>query len=746
MKRRVIAVVLCLSMVLGLISGCGKKNTKDETVTKEKQETKTETETSDMEESAFVEPSIENVESLERPSIGSNIENSLYEENIVPSVPEYSVDISFSNVINAEDCVLGEYVADAYREKLAKNLFVVGESSGFEFWEQYEFNAYSQTPNFVTVDSLMHTYHLYFAHLLKTIEKASLSDAVKTISSTMFNKSMEQYDEFKGTEWEEAAVRNVAYFAVACELSGVDISVPDFAIDTVNSELDHIMSANGIELSNIIPDTMEDYSQYKPRGYYEGDEQLEKYFRTMMWYGRITFIAGNDSATRSAVLMSIALKESAISEWESVYAVTSFFAGASDDLGYCEYMPVIEAAYGGKLDKDSLVGNESAWGILEEKISEMDPPRIQSIPVYEDEENVIPGFRLMGQRFTIDGNIMQNLIYRAVDENAEGNKRMLPMVLDVPAALGSDVAKEIALENGAKEYPDYETNLNRLREDINSSSDSLWNASLYSGWINTLRPLLVEKGDGYPSFMKNSEWTKKTLETFAGSFAELKHDTVLYSKQPMAEMGGGDLDPVDDRGYVEPEPLVYARFSNLAKTTSEGLKKFGMLSSDDEKNLGLLVELSDKLLVIAQKELKNELPSDEEFELIRNYGGNIEHFWYDAMKDDAGKDSFTSEEFPAAIIVDVATDPNGLVLEAGTGSPRTIAVVVPVDGILRIAMGSVYDYYEFEWPLSNRLTDNEWRRMVGAESGLGFLYEKDDSIVNPDWTTSYREEKWHWEW
>lgn len=736
-------MLLCLSMTAGLMAGCGHKADKAEQPTKNDQEAITET--SDIEDKASTETKVVDAEALERPSLGSDIENSLYEEDLKPSVPEYSVDASFSNVINAQEFVLGEYVSEAYREKLAKNLFVVGGEMGNEFWEQYESNAYTQTPNFVTVDSLMHTYHLYFAHLLKSIEKTSLSDKVQTISSSMLEKSMEQYDALKGTEWEDAATRNVAYFAVACRLCEAESTVPDYVTDIVDAETEKIMSADGIYDSAIIEDYMEDYSQYKPRGYYEGDKQLENYFRTMMWFGRITFMASDESTTRSAVLMSIALKESALTDWESVYAVTSFFAGASDDFGYCEYMPVIEAAYSESPTADVLVGNESAWKSLNEKISEMDPPRIQSIPVYDDEENVIPGFRLMGQRFTIDGNIMQNLIYRAVEENDKSERRMLPTVLDVPAALGSEKAKEIALDNGAKAFPDYETNLQKLRDDIATSPDSIWNSSLYAGWLNTLRPLLLEKGQGYPAFMQNSEWTKKTLETFAGSYAELKHDTVLYSKQPMAEMGGGDMDPVDDRGYVEPEPLVYARFSNLAKTTAEGLKKYGMISSEDEDNLGLLRELSDKLLVIAQKELKNELPSDEEFELIKNYGGNIEHFWYDATKDESDSEYFTSDEFPSAIIVDVATDPNGAVLEAGTGRPREMAVVVPVDGILRIATGSVYDYYEFEWPLSDRLTDTKWRRMVGAESGAGYLYEKDDSIVNPDWTTSYREDKWHWE-
>lgn len=49
---------------------------------------------------------------------------------------------------------------------------------------------------------------------------------------------------------------------------------------------------------------------------------------------------------------------------------------------------------------------------------------------------------------------------------------------------------------------------------------------------------------------------KKNLESFLGSYTELKHDTVLYSKQMLAEMGGG-MEEMDDRGYVEPEPEIF---------------------------------------------------------------------------------------------------------------------------------------------------------------------------------------------
>lgn len=741
MKKRVFALLISACMVASIFGGCGKKADTKEAVT-----TETKEEIGEAEESNTApDEGTGEVKSLTRPTLVDSLESDLYDASIVPSIPAYSVEGDFDNVINAEDEVSGSYVTDEFKEKLKNNLFVVGEESGNEFWETYEFNAYSQTPNFVTIDSLMHTYHIYFAHLLKNIEKSYLYDAINEMSGKLYEESVAQYDELKGTDWEEAAIRNVEYFAVPASILGYGLDIPDCAQEAVSAELDKIMAADGIDNCALFESMMEDYSQYRPRGYYEGDERLERYFRTMMWYGRITFAAEDESATKSAVLMSMAIKNAGLEKWEAVYAVTSFFAGASDDLGYCEYMPIIEDAYGKSVAYADLNSNSDAWKKVNDYIAKLDPPRIQSIPVYADEENVIPGFRLMGQRFTIDGNIMQNLIYRAVEANESGEQRLLPTVLDVPAALGSDVARDIAMENGAKAFPTYEKNLNKLREDIKNSPDELWSASLYSQWINTLKPLLTPKGEGYPSFMQNNEWTKKTIETFAGSYSELKHDTILYAKQPMAEMGGGDIDPVDDRGYVEPEPLVLARFANLAKATSDGLNKYGMISSEDTDNLKLLTELSEKLLIIAQKELSNELPTDEEFELIRNYGGNIEHFWYEAMKDEASGEYFTTEEYPAALVVDVATDPNGSVLEAGLGKPRDMYAIVPVDGILRIAVGSVYNYYEFPWPLSDRLTDSKWREMCGALPGEGYVYERDDSIVNPEWTESYRAEKWHWE-
>ncbi len=658
---------------------------------------------------------------------------------VTPNVTPYEIAADLSNVENLEQF----YFEDSVKEKLAENGFVVLGAADREFYEIYETNRYGQIPNFVTVDSLMHTYHLYFAYLLKGIEKKQLSDALMQLSERMMTDSMEQYEQLKGSEWENAAIRNVAFFTVGASLLNDTVVPADYAADMVREELAKIEQGKGITRSAITGDE-EDYSQYAPRGYYKGDSALEQYFKAMMWYGRIHFKQEEEEMDRSALLMTMALTEDAQAYglWESIYAVTSFFAGASDDLGVCEYAEAAREVYGENPTLDKLSAEKDSFAQFHELTATLPAPQINSIPIFDGEDNVIRGFRFMGQRFSIDASVMQKLLYSQVQENSTGGMRMLPDVLDIPAALGSETALQILQEAGETEYAGYMENMEMLRTQLAGENTGLWSASLYACWINTLRPLLQEKGEGYPVFMQGEAWAKKDLECFAGSFTELKHDTVLYSKQVMAEMGGGYDEEIDDRGYVEPEPLVYARFAVLADQTAQGLKRYGMLAAADEENLLRLSQMAVQLQSISEKELREEVLTDEEYEFIRAYGGNLEHFWYETIKDTA--DEGGAVPIPAAVVVDIATDPNGSVLEIATGNPSRIYVVVKVDGKVKVAAGSAYMFYQFPWPLEDRLTDNKWHQMLGIEPDEMGEYHYDLEILQPAWTESYRY-KYEWE-
>ena len=655
-----------------------------------------------------------------------------YNPDLVPSVPEYTVEADLSNIVNARRYSFSD---QGINMLVSNGFFVTKEAYANEFFQVYEENRYMQFPNFVTVDSLMHTYHLFFSYLLRNTEKQYLSDALADVSRAMLSESLAQYEVLKGSEWEEAAKQNVIFFAVGARLQNDGIEIPDFAVDIAEKELQLISNADGIAGSPLM-NRDEDYSQYKPRGYYDGDEQLERYFRAMMWYGRTGFRQKDELADRSALLMTLALNKGAIQQWESIYSVTSFFAGASDDLGYYEYLPVIAEAYGEKISLEDLIGNDDAWRKFHDLTAGLKPPVINSLSDGNDDIEEL-NYRFMGQRFSIDAEIMQKLVYDIVGDNERGEARMLPDVLDVPAALGSDTALNILVAQGDTGYEGYSENMEELRRQYNNASSELWSASLYACWLDTLRPLLIQKGEGYPFFMQTEVWWQKDLETFAGSYTELKHDTVLYSKQVLAEMGGGE-EEVDDRGYVQPEPLVYAKFSLLAKQTAEGLASYGMISDTDLENLQRLEDLADQLVTISEKELLNETLTDEEYELIRGYGGSLEHFWMEAVRDQADSEYIAAAEFPCPLVVDIATNLEGSVLEVANGRASEIYVVVPVDGTLRICSGSVYSFYQFEWPLNDRLTDSQWRLMMGWEMNDNNEYERTVEIEQSDWTQAYR--------
>jgi hypothetical protein len=99
--------------------------------------------------------------------------------------------------------------------------------------------------------------------------------------------SQAQYEAVKGTSLEEIARRNVAYFAMATRLLDPEARIPELLRQEVELELALIEAHEGFALSAIFPGYQEDCSQYLPRGHYTGNDARQRYFKTMMWYGRI---------------------------------------------------------------------------------------------------------------------------------------------------------------------------------------------------------------------------------------------------------------------------------------------------------------------------------------------------------------------------------------------------------------------------------------------------------------------------
>lgn len=649
-------------------------------------------------------------------------------------------------------------LSPAQLERLARDGFVVTPGQEKEFFTVYERARYDNVPIFVTSDSLLHSYHLLFDKVLRTAETEHFIPLLAELNRAVLAQADAQYGQLRGTSWEEAALRTVAFVAVGSRLLDPAVQAPPYAAGLVDQELALIAAAAGIQPSAIFPylDFGEDYTQYIPRGHYTRSEALKAYFKSMMWYGRMTFRLRTENPeagraeTRSALLLVQALRSSqvngrpALEAWTDLYSPTAFFVGRSDDLTAYQYISVMDEVYGPDVQPAGLA-DEAKLDTFIAAADRLPPPRILGmvISVADDEVAQTKGLRFMGQRFVPDAYIFRQLIYRNV--STSDNRRGLPKGLDLMAAMGSQRAYSHLEASGDTAYAKYPEQMEKMRTWLAGLSPADWTETLYNAWIYSFYPLLESPAEGYPAFMQSPAWLDKQLNTSLGSWAELKHDTILYAKQVYAEMGGGPPapEPVPPKGYVEPVPQFFARLAALTAMTREGLASRGLLNELDSASLARLEELTRSFQVMAEKELAGQPLTDEEYNTILYYGGDLEHMVMaaaDSDESDPFAPRYMDEEPQAAVVADVATDPdpdndgapNPSVLEEAVGRINNIHVVVPLvnaDGSiqLQVAKGGVFSYYEFVWPADDRLTDEKWRGML----------EAGQAPPQPDWTASF---------
>jgi len=651
----------------------------------------------------------------------------------------YSLPLALTEVANLAEVDLSE----AQLELLSRNGFVVAAPDNdpsrmlSEFYQGYERTRYGDVPAFITTDSVFHVYHLVFDKMLRDLEREMFIPMLKELTSSMIEASKAQYDQLVGTPLEEAALRNLAYFSVA----GVLLQTGNIYVEVqplVEAELVLIQATSGVEYSPIFnyegqPADMgyiEDYSQYIPRGHYTLGPELEMYFRAMMWYGRMNYRLKDRMEVQRALLITKALREtttpsgnSALTLWQNIYDPTVFIVGKADDLGVHEFGVISDAVFGATPEL-TLFADETLLTSFIESARQLPPPQVNSmwVWIWQDKDDVTQGFRFMGQRFTLDQYVFGQVMWRNVGTMSE--PRDLPKALDFFAAQGSDLALDLLHEMGEGEYLNYDTQMEKVTAEVASLELDSWTQNLYWSWLYALKPVFEPKGEAYPAFMQTDAWARKDMHTALSSWTELKHDTILYAKQVMAEMGGGPGEP-PPHGYVEPNPEAYARLLALAQMTYQGLEVRGLLGQNTMVNLNNLIDELQFMLDISQRNLSGAEITEDDYWRIKYYGG-----WLEAMTiaaaDPAG-DGYAArlEDQKSALVADVATGMER-VLEEGVGYPTYIYVVLP-DEPYRVGIGVVYTYYEFIKEPSERMTDETWQALL--ESG--------QAPAQPEWTQAF---------
>ncbi len=670
-----------------------------------------------------------------------------------PSAPQYPLPVDAARLNNADKL---SRLSSTQTARLIQNGFVVIPDDAiqmFYLYEEYPDEGENPTPNFITVDSLLHAYHLFFDFSLRQVETKYLVGACLELTKLCAFHNDKFSKKLPDGPLKEVARANVIYFSIAWSLvAGQEMTQflqsPEMAI--YEDEMKRIGAMAGRSKSPLMGNTVH-YDQFRPRGHYTRSEDLKRYFRAMMWYGTIAMELGASKPPETVTMHQLqallitkilAGDDKARTLWAKIYEPTEFFVGGSDDIGYRQYVPLARQVFGETLQLADL-GDESK---LDDFITAarriMPAPKIAPFFMDADSQGkllretlAVQGrqFRFMGQRFIPDSYMLQNLVSpKVLPVPGTLDARDMPIGLDVMSVLGSARGYGHLLDiYDQGRYPHYKEQMAKLREEFFSYPEEKWWSNLYWGWLYSLEALLEPWGIGYPTFMQTDAWLDKELATSLGSWAQLRHDTVLYAKPSGAEMGAAE--PREVCGYVEPVPEAWGRLGYLAKLARDGLRDRGLLSSDmadayDDFG-GILAFLKD----CAEKQLAGKTLSRDAYERIQYFGGELERLQLTIVRDvddyiPAHWYQIKSEtDRNVATVTDVHTS-FGQCLQEAVGYGYRIYVVVPDPrGGVQVTKGGVFSYYEFAWPVSDRLTDEKWLDMLKAGQ----------APEHPEWTQSF---------
>ncbi|NNE66971.1 MAG: DUF3160 domain-containing protein [Pyrinomonadaceae bacterium] len=654
--------------------------------------------------------------------------------NQTASVKPYKVSDSLAEIENLKLFEAIYPLSNAKKAMLRKQLFTVSPTKTQQLFHIYEDNDYKDIPSFVTTDSVLQLYHIFFDFSLRTVEEKTLTPVLRRLSKGMLDQSVKNWKSVDEPRLKAAALKNVVYFAVAAENLGIETDVPAEASNMLRIELDLIKKHEGFAVGAIFPYQI-DYSQFVPRGHYTKSETLTKFFKTMMWYGLAPFALESnegraDETIMQSVLLTRALYDSGLNnEWESIYEPTAFYVGTADDVTPAEWNELSVKVYGRKPELEKY-GSLMLLETFFKEAKKLRAARIQNKRLIEPGKTVAPvadiQFRFMGQRYIPDSEVLQRL--------SKPIKRPFPAGLDVMAVFGSDRARNHLDERpdlyNPFKWKDYGSERAKLVEQFAATPVSEWNSNLYWGWLDSLRTLLEPAPEGFPSFMRSRAWDDKSLNTALGSWAELRHDTILYGKQSGAEMGDGS-EPAKFKGYVEPNVNFWDRLLKLTQQSREGLVSRKLMPDELKYKFDNFEVLLEDLKTISEKELRNEKLTESEYQTIRAIGGTLEYMTLSVMTGNPDSWELVNEgDRDMAVIADVHTAGN-MVLEEGVGRANEILVIVPVEGKLMLTRGAVFSYYEFAHPANDRLTDSKWQEML--DSGK--------APPPPAWTKSFVVEK-----
>ena len=640
--------------------------------------------------------------------------------NVAPS----GMMVNMENIINS-------FQLESFDQRLynaiGKNGFAIVPGEEDQLFHIYERNDYRQFPSFVTTDLYLQAFHMFFDCLLKETEEQKFSPMVTLFVKQNYEQMMQLASTTTDAKIKAAAEHNAAYYAIAYELNtGKSLPVPASFSELVKEEINHVNAAEttsseflGYTEARNMP--MFIYNIYRPRGHYTRNETLKRYFCAMMWLQNAPFGTDKDDQLEQALLLAQTIGGNAnlTKQYKDITEPITYLMGMPDDVSILQVYAEIQKS-GSTVSE--LINDKKKFEAIRKALEELS--KKQSIIKPKFQASSPFKICLMPQRYMPDSEVLQEM----VDYESTPTLRDVPKGLDILASIGISSAERILIQElkEQEKWNKYTSNLEQMKKRMGKID---WNQTVANKWIAALKDV-NSKNAQYPKFMLSPQWDKKNLNTALASWAELKHDAILYAKQPMgAECGGGGPPEPYVKGYVEPNIAYWTKAIELIDATMDVLKRFDLVTEKGTTAATDLREQAEFLLNCSKKELAGKNLTEQEYRQIETIGSTFENITLNLIKESdqflMGWGNVNGADKKISVVADVYTansynNPEKSVLYEAVGPAHEIYVVVELDGYLYLTRGAVFSYREFQEDIAApRKTDEEWQQELQTQPDKG---------------------------
>ena len=554
-------------------------------------------------------------------------------------------------------------------------------------FDMYARNRQEGVPNYITEDLMLLSYGMIRTAVNRALEREHHVGAVGRIVEGLAAQVAAAPDD-------PVNQANRDYLAVLLALwQGSDQAAGAGEPARAQAELDLVLASQALTRSPLWGQLI-DYTQFKPRGHYSGDADLERYFRTVRYAGTVLFAitaskatgvseALADRLTRQAVHLARFIEQDpglAKEHGDLTRSLTWRF-GLPEDLPHAALLAL--DAEPAETFRARLLAQAKEQGLQ---------PRILGgvVDVGQLEDGVtaadaMTGWRLLPQRYTPESEAFQQLVFNGTgvfqgDEDAKPfgltliNGKLVkgfPLLAELMALWGSEASYESLRQQGETAFEGYDAAWGRAQQTLAGANG-----------LNTLHQQVIRTG------LRSTSLDR--LTAMRAFWTWQRYAAVLYAKQSYTPADKSlVLPPPRPAGArLEPSLPLYLALARAVEAHRRVTPHAAWEAFADLLDHVISITLrgnGEDDLTAADEAFLNELDAV----LVALTGGP-----------------------DAPIVVDIHTNPASReVLQEATGMARPVTLTT-AEG--QAARGARFTQCEFKHPMTERLDDAAWRELLAG--------------------------------